>query len=227
MKIKYVLVFSFLVLFILTTNISFSQDTSFIVFPKESALKKGNYALVFELGTIFGNSNFFEAFSLTAKKHLSDKLALRFSFGGNFSAVKGNGDNYEYEIFNRSFDDYSDDFQATINFQYFLNINSKVKPFVSVGPYAEYSYSGNFTKEQYDKSETWRIGLFASLGTEMFITDNISLIGEYVLRSTYGIHSSKYFIIDNNNFISSYSYVYNKEYRLIFNSARIGFSVYF
>ena len=227
MKIKCLLFFSFLVLFFLTTNISFSQDTTFILFPKESALKKGNYALVFELGTIFGNSNFFEAFSLTAKKHLSDKLALRVSFGGNFYAVKGNGDNYEYRLFNRSFEDYSDNFQTTINFQYFLNINSKIKPFVSIGPYAEYSYSGTSSKEHYDKSETWRIGLFASLGTEMFITDNISLIGEYILRSTYGIHSSKYFNIDINNFINGYSYEYNKEYRFSFNSARIGFSVYF
>jgi hypothetical protein len=225
MKIKCKLIISSLALFILTTNISFSQDTTFIAFPKESALKKGNYALVFELGTIFRSSGFFEAFTLTAKKHLTDNLALRFSFGGNMSEGNGdqkNNDNQGFDI-TRSAEDHYYSLQTSINFQYFIKLNSKIKPFFSLGPYGEYEYSGYLYSYDYVKDEIWGVGIFASFGLEMFIMDNVSLIGEYILKATYG---KSLFKSDDPNYINS-SYRGLTEYKIRLNTARLGFSVYF
>ncbi len=154
MKIKFLLVYSFLVLFLLTSNISFSQDTTFIVFPNESALKKGNYALVFELGTIFGYSNFFEAYTLTIKNHLSDNIAVRLSFGIKYSKYSGNEQvTKDQEIISTSgFNSPYYSFQSSLNLQYFPTIKTFIKPFISLGPYAEY-----YLNESSNLSHKYRI----------------------------------------------------------------------
>jgi hypothetical protein len=227
MKIKNILPV-YITFFIICSSLNnvFSQDTTFIVMPKESALKKGNYALVFEAGTIFGSSGFFEAFTLTAKKHLTDKLAIRLSISGNM--LEGNGDEKGYDNFGgvlRGADEnHQYTFSSSINFQYFPDINSKIKPFTSIGPYAEYSYYGYFRPVYGDKQEEWGIGIFASCGLEMFIMDNISLIGEYIIKATYGKRLEKNWVSDNGFFEG---YRYFTQYKVKLNTARLGFSVYF
>jgi hypothetical protein len=204
---------------------SFSQDTTFIVFPKESALKKGNYALVFELGTMFGYPGFFEAFTLTAKKHLADNLAIRLSFGGNMFLKNGDEKSYDESgnIVSASAQNYDYTIETSINLQYYIVINHKIKPFVTFGPYTTYSFNGSSHYNYSNITEQWGVGIFSSFGLEMFIMDNISLIGEYVLKATYG--KSLYKNRNNNN--NKENYTYFNEFRIKLNTARLGFSVYF
>jgi hypothetical protein len=233
MKIKCVLVISSLILFILTTNISFSQDTTFILFPKENALKKGNYALVFELGTIFGYSSFFEAYTLTVKKHLSENLATRLSLGFNYSEKSGimQETNYQGEVSNLEYNNPNYSFQISINLQCFLTVRPLVKPFVSFGPYAEYYYreSSNISVNISDKEkmESWGLGLFGSFGLEVFAFKNISFIGEYILKATLGKSIDKRTIKDLNNGNAEESYNHSTDFNFKINTARMGFSVYF
>ena len=224
MNIKLTVILTFCCAFFLHSNFLFSQDSDQVNPVKESMLKKGIWAIVFELGTY---NNFFEAFSLTAKIHLSDRFALRLSAGTNIVETDGNSEYVDpyiqnsphyYQLNNH---DYS--FQTTLNLQYFLSLNHKIKPFISVGPYANYSYNGYINNYEYRKIEEWGIGFFSSFGVEMFILDNISLIGEYVIRGTYGKNLSK----QSESSSGYYNYSYSSEYKLNFKTARLGFSVYF
>ena len=228
MKIKkiHLILFSFFTVFSIINNL-YSQDTIVFNLHKEPELKKGEYALVFELGTIFGYSNFFEAFSLTAKKHLRDDLALRFSVGFNMDEQNGDAKDIDESgnVLRNTVYNHNYLLQTSVNVQYFITISSKIKPFVSIGPYAEYTYYNSSDVTYASKHEEWGIGAFASFGLEMFIMDNISLIGEYVIKATYGKNLYKNWTMDNSNVNESYSYF--TEYKIKLNTARLGFSVYF
>ena len=214
--------FTVLVSFLLFWGIEYGvcQDTTQQKDSGQNALKKGNYAIIFEAGTVLGHTNFFEEYNLTAKRHLSDKLALRLSIGGNTGYTTGNGNYSNYETEHRETEEYK--FVTTINFQYFLNINSKIKPFISVGPYGEILYRmDNYNDMSSSKEVDWCAGVFASFGVEMFILDNISLIGEYIFKATAGKDYYKEIVQCNTN------YLYSTEYKTSFKSARLGFTVYF
>ncbi len=156
---------------------------------------------------------------MTVKKHISDNFALRFGVGGDIrdetgETSTGSGEmNYSQ---NRTYN-----FIATLNFQYFLSSGSKIKPFVSAGPYCEYLY--NLSSSGAFKIEEWGAGIFASFGVEMFIIDNVSLIGEYIFKATAGKRYNKRF----NTVYGPEGYSYTTVYKTTFKTARLGFSVYF
>lgn len=213
-------------LFISQCNFLFSQDSDRIFLPKKTMLKKGNWALTYELGRMFGYvSNNFEAYTFTIKKHISDNLAIRLSLGSTLTNIDRDTkytNHYTYFDSTRSFNETSTyfDFQSSLNFQYYVNPNSKIKVFISLGPYAEYIYQKN-SNFNFDLSEQWALGLFGSIGSELFLFDNVSIIGEYVLKGTYGKSKYKY---DNPDF---QNYRYDYVYKLNYNTARLGFSFYF
>ena len=214
-------------LFFSQCNFLISQDSGKVTLPNESMLKKGNWAIIFEAGTIFGSSNFFESFNLTAKKHFSDCFALRLSAGVSINESNGpeNISNLSSGNFPASsnLSKSTDGFITTLNFQYFLSVNHKIKPFLSFGPYAAYSYSRQNSSSYIYKSDEWAAGFFSSFGVEMFILDNISIIGEYIMKGTYG--KKLYKSIDLYDALEDYSY--SSVYKLEFKNARLGFSVYF
>ena len=230
MNIKSIFPVFFIVFIIFSkSNIVFSQDSSSVIFPKECALKKGNYALVFELSTAFGFSNFFEPFTLTAKKHLSDNLAVRLSFGANYSKLTGDEQKlvFDNKLLSLAYINPSYFFQTSINLQYFPSVKTIVKPFISLGPLAEYTYSEASHTTDYQKSESWGIGLFSSFGLEIFPFANVSFIGEYIFKATWGKSLSKQISYDSNSNIQQETYNYLKRVDIKFKTARMGFSVYF
>jgi hypothetical protein len=226
-------VFLFIVIgIILNASFAFTQDsTKSKSYEEFTALKKGNYAIYFEFGSLLfrsrtgSNDN---ELLLTAKLHLTDRLALRISGGTGLGSEIGNGSysgNGELENHKYASDNFS--FITTINMQYFLLIKSKVNPFFSAGIYGKYSYSASKTSGySWEKMENWGIGPFASFGAEMFVLDNISVIGEYIMKGTAGRNYHKH-LSYSNNYLTGEQYDYSTAYSLDLSSFRAGLSVYF
>lgn len=221
MKAKNVLVLLLILIFSYKIN---AQDSDRVFMPKNTMLQKGKWALVFELGTIWGgNSSMFEAYALTAKKHLSDNLAVRLTFGFDMSKSSGKG-NSDYPIYENKLT-YNNDtkyyyIESSLNLQYYILKNDITKFFFSVGPYCHYSNSERYSSDT-SKYEKWNAGLFGSVGTEVFLFKNISFIGEYILKATYGKSVQK-------DKMSGYNiYSDNENFDITMKTIRIGMSVYF
>jgi outer membrane protein W len=214
---------------ILQTNFAFPQDSTKSKCSDEfTALKKGNFAINFELGYQFFRNNsplnntysdsYYELI-LSAKLHLTDRLALRISGGTDISSGRGE---YDGQITNSDEinDNYS--FNTSVNLQYFLSQKSKVKPFFSGGIYGNYIYYLDNTYG-WNKRKSWSIGPIVTFGVEMFVLDNMSFIGEYVMKATMG----KSYREEWSSIGSNYYYKSITEYKLDFKSFRAGLSVYF
>jgi hypothetical protein len=223
---KFTVILILLSILFLQNSFLYSQDSDRVFLPKNTMLKKGNWALTYELGRMFGyGTDNFEAYTFTGKKHLSDNLAIRLTVGSTLTFSNGDSkytDYYNYFDSIRHFSTKSKylDFQTSLNFQYYFNPASKIKLFISLGPYAEYNYTKHTDNDTYI-NEQWAIGLFGSLGSEIFLFENVSVIGEYVLKGTYGKSMNKYIDYHYEN------YSYESVYKLNFNTARLGFSFYF
>lgn len=220
---------------ILNASFAFTQDSSKSKSSEEfTALKKGNFAFYLEFGSLLfhtGNSNIFDSdyeWLLTAKYHLTERTALRISGGSTISGSSGVGNQYYYGTHDTLKPwNTSTSFNTTVNIQHFISLKSKVKPFFSLGIYAKYYYSSNSDKGSWGKTEEWGIGPYASFGAEFFVLDNISIIGEYILKGTIGKRYQKSWGIDNNNELQTQRYSYSTDYRLDLNTYRAGLSVYF
>lgn len=223
-------IFAIVIAIFILTNFALSQDSQTSKTSEEFvALKKGSKAINFEFGSLLfrtsssSSSDYYNyEVLLTFKTHLSDKLALRVSGGTELLHQSGTGESSSQIYTDNSVvnDNYS--FSTSVNFQYFLSLNSKVKPFFSAGIYANYLNSYNNALYGFSKREDWGVGPIASFGVEMFVLDNISLIGEYVIKATVGKSYYK-----SNYFDNSYSYTYQTAYKLDLKTVRIGASVYF
>jgi hypothetical protein len=143
-------------------------------------------------------------------------MAIRLNFkigGGDYD------ENYYSPILN---DLSSYDIESSLNIQYYLSRRNFVKPFLSVGP--TYSKNHNYRPEKgkaFYWYDDWSLGIMLTLGTEIFIYDNIGIIGEYVIKGSYkkSIYQNynSYELLESDNKIITFSA----------NTARLGFSVYF
>lgn len=210
-------------------NISFAQDSTNSKTSEEefTALKKGNFAFYLEFGSMLFSKGSYDSdydLVLTAKYHLTDKTALRVSGGTNI--FYETGIKTETASYQQNFKDNRSTFNTTVNIQHFLSLKSKVKPFLGFGIYARYYYNlDNYQNTSY-KYENWGIGPYASFGAEYFVVDNISIIGEYIMKGTAGKSYIKYLYFDEYETKES-SYEYSTVYKLDFQSFKAGLSIYF
>jgi hypothetical protein len=193
----------------------FSQEIDSFKSQDESFLKKGKVAVVFELGSLINRSTTFEGYNFLVKYHINDNSAIRLNFR------IGGGQRDDNDISNLiEFSSY--DFDINANVQFYLSQKSFVKPFISFGPtfnkdhlYLLWSYDDNFSWH-----DEWGLGLMFTMGTEIFIHDNVSLIGEYLLKGTYSETKVQ-------SYYGEYKDENIKEFKFSGNTARLGFSVYF
>jgi hypothetical protein len=187
-------------------------------------MKKGSWAIVFELGTLlwgsFGNYNSLELenYNFLIKYHLNNRTAMRLNFALNGITRKDldysiNYDN-EYKMLNLEFD---------ANLQYFITDKYFAKPFISVGPYYSLNHYNNKYKDSYSSTENnWSLGLLFTMGAEVFIYKNVGLIGEYIIKGSF----NKY----NYSYRDSHDILYEQEknvWRVKANTSRFGVSFYF
>lgn len=220
----------------INAGFAFTQDSLKFKSPEEyTALKKGNFAIYLEFGSLLFRTSSSSNYSsdnellLTAKYQLSDKTALRISGGTSLNHQNGNYNRFE-NMTNERWTNYGSNdnsFNTTVNIQHFLSVKSKIKPFFSLGVYANYYFSTDSFQDYWGKIEEWGIGPFASFGAEMFVLDNVSIIGEYILKGTAGKKYQKDLSVDYNNNVTYERYQYSTVYKADLKSYRVGLSIYF
>jgi hypothetical protein len=181
-------------------------------------LKKGNFAVMFELGKLIDRSTFFEGYNISTKYHIVDNTALRF----NFNIGEGNIDD------DGPISDYSElssyDIEINLCMQQYFKKNTFVNPFITLGILYAKNHE-NLTRGNIDFlrwNDEWSIGVGASMGAEIFIYNNVSIIGEFIFKGTY--KKSRFRLIYNNSIQLDSE---EKTYSFSANTARLGFSVYF
>jgi hypothetical protein len=201
---------------IITSSELLSQTIDSTVLNKYSSeIKKGDFAVTFDVGTIFGSSSRIESYTLSGKYHLSDKLSLRLEVSENAveetssDAIIGyNSHNYSHNI--------------VLNMQYYFSKSRKIKGFLSAGPVYSYSGYGDQSQNYAENRYNWGLGLFASLGAEYFIIDNVSLSGEYVAKATLGKDHDQF--MNDGGVLTEYVFDVKT---LKANTIRFGLCVYF
>lgn len=141
-----------------------------------NSLKSGMWAIQFAIGSNFTLKNFEDA-SLSIKKQLSDKTALRLSFTGMYN--KRERSINETVNMTRSFG-------CNVIFVYYLNPTEDFIIYLNSGP--EYSYAYNSEKGTgfFNRNKLWSFGLTAGLGSEYFVFEELSLFAEYSYLFSYG-----------------------------------------
>jgi hypothetical protein len=206
---------------------SFSQDSTCVNSFEDSPIKKGSWAIAFELGSLLWGYNEYyneniemsqkiQNYNILLKYHFSDRSSIRVNFG--FNSISLDRSSYIDAEHNTL------QFDAVINLQYFLTKKYYAKPFISAGPYYHnYTSSYNYPNENYSyKDKNWELGIIFTAGVEILVYKNIGLIAEHILKGVVEKKHSEVIGSSSGDFT-------NDKYMLKFiaNSFRLGLSLYF
>ena len=147
----------------------------------KNSLVDGSWSMQFRVANNFTLSSF-EGALISAKKHLSDKTALRFGVSANF---KHYNDEYVAE-----YDQKRTDSRVSLGLKFqlikYISPKSKLSFYYGLGPNIEYSrnkleyeYNDTTHEDRYTYNRTLGIGLLFTWGLEWFFTENLSLMAEY------------------------------------------------
>lgn len=199
--------------FLISINL-YSQVKDSSEFTKlDVQIEKGDFAITLNVGTIFGSSTNLISYGFVSKYHISDKNAIRFelSYAGEESKGSDNDIYSKYNNYSRH------DVNVIINIQHYFTILKKIKSFFSAGPVITYTRDMAQEMSYYHNRYEWGVGLFATIGAEIFIYNKISLAGEYTASGTIG---------KRKNTSSFESTQESTIYRIRANSIRFGLCVY-
>lgn len=182
-------------------------------------IKNNKFAVVFELGTVVGRTSLVERYNFLAKYHIYENFAVR--FGGDFG-VSETENTFGYSALYDDFSSYSFDLYGDL--QYYFLRKSLIKPFVTFGSFysKDYYYEEKDNWDDFRYRNEWSLGLMATLGVEVFLINNVSLVSEYITKCYYASFRSRYITSGN-----LYSDDKGKVLKATGNTFRIGFSVYF
>jgi len=196
-----------------------AQVSDSLTSKNDEFVKKDKFAVVFELGTIIGRSSLIERYNFLAKYHFCENFAIR--AGGdvgisNFESTSGNSAIYQ------NFSSYS--FSVYGDLQYYFMRKSMIKPFATLGVfYSKDYYSADKNNLDYlSYHNEWDLGIMSTLGIEMFLINNVSLVSEYIAKCYYSSRRHRYIssgVINEDE--------KSKVIKFSGNTFRIGFSVYF
>jgi hypothetical protein len=217
MKKLNIIIIALLNLFLLNTAIPQVADS--LNSKSSEFIKNNKFAVIFEFGTIIGRSSMIERYNFLAKYHFSENFAVR--AGGDFgvsSSENTSGLLAKYQDFlSYSYGLYAD-------LQYYFLRKSMIKPFVTIGSFysKDYYYAGRDNMNNLYNRDEWNLGIMSTLGFEVFLINNISLVSEYIAKCYYNSRKDKS--------INSGSLFYDeklKDVKFSGNTFRVGFSVYF
>ena len=204
---------------------SFSKD----------AMTAGSWSLQFGIQSSF-RLGVFDGYLISCKRHYSPNSAIRLGL-----TVRGDladcddddrwdrGLDFRY----KEVDGYSVSFSLVAAYQYYANPQRRVKLYYTLGPSVGGSRSrsdSEITQNRsgiLSKATTWRYsysvyaGLLATLGTEWFVAENISLLAEYgvTIRYLYGYQEDA----SGSHFSSDI----DRRFEFIPRGVLFGLSVYF
>jgi hypothetical protein len=215
----------FLMLITMTTGSAFSQESKDKLLLDDNPMQKGNWAVVFEAGTIFWgyNSNYnspeLENYNFLIKYHFDNKTAARLNF-----SLNGRSENYTDYISEYDSEGKNVILEFNANLQYFITNKYFAKPFVSFGPYYNINYNRTTNKNSNyeNKSNNWSMGVVFTFGAELFVYKNIELIGEYIIKGSFNKYN--YSSRDENDIIRENNI---SVWKVKANSSRFGVSFYF
>ncbi len=200
--------------FIFTVNV-FAQTGEAQESKQVNSLKKGNWAIQFQINDNFSLSSF-QGSSISAKYHFSNKKALRFglTLSGGFSDK--NGDVLIESSTNNQ--------NIGISTQYTIYpaVNKEVNFFFGFGPNVVLVHTN--TESKYQNTQTniedthWSIGVSGIVGVEWFVKRSISFLAEY--SSSFNYNSDKRKDSHDNE-------SHTKSYDLNSKSVKFGLSLYF
>jgi len=207
---------------------------------KENSLKKGKWALQFQIDNNFHLSSF-QGSTLSLKKHTSDTRALRLGLSVQFEYNDGQLDRPLYgpgnSPGNREFINHS--YKLDLQKLYYVNSSAAVNLFFGIGPTASYNYSKDERDTRNDdnsfvdywsyKSSGYSAGVAGIIGVEWFASKDISLLAEYETSILYRGSARE---TTRNTVQSSYQfkqYDYQSSDGILISSAAVkfGLSVYF
>lgn len=167
----------------------------------ENSLETGAWALQFQISRNFTLSRF-EGSVISAKRHFSDKKALRFGLSLNalISDAEQNSKQFTSDTLRQilTADSDSDVQNIELNVQYLFypSPEKEINLFLGVGPMVGFNRSNSETGSERGTpnsvestsqrtSKRWSLGISANLGAEWFATKNISFLAEYGLSLNY------------------------------------------
>lgn len=210
---------------------------------KENSLKKGKWALQFEVGRNFDVRGF-QGQTLSIKNHTADNRAFR--LGITVALEVGDGETKRLDggdgrrPSNTDFN--SRRFDLNLQKIFYTDITAPVNAFYGIGAAVAFAHSKNTYARSYSYdtttensyqtsvSDSWSVGMSGIFGAEWFFAENMSLLGEYSTVINYGSETRKeeYRRVVNGTEIDSNSYE-DKRNTVRISSSRVnlGLSFYF
>jgi len=219
-KLKFIIIILCLVLsgnlYSREKNYSFlkaAEDTTY----NKNSLENGKWALQFGISDNLTLSNFNGA-TLSVKRQLSDKSALRLSFKGNYKWV--GYDNFNFYVYEYLL------FTADLLYMYYLNPSDLINiyGYAGAGYSREYLYDNGYIRDGYRNTFEYSIGPSIGAGAEYFVFKSMSVFAEYNFDFRFG---KKDFY--ENGIISSANPIYKtlNINEFIYDNVKFGLSVYF
>lgn len=194
------------------------------------SLDEKDWALQFEIDNNFTLTSF-QGTIISVKYHLDTQNALR--LGTDIELFTGvRKDNKKTSGYGAGTDEQASTYTINMTFQYvrYPKPTRRILYFYGTGPFFEYtSDSYTFEKENSDSDEereemTWSLGISTIIGVECFVTQDISLLGEYGVKA--GYYSCKETYAEEGRF-EGVNKITTKELFLEPLSVKFGISVYF
>jgi hypothetical protein len=213
----------------------FAQTEASPQMETKNSLFKGSWSVQFRITNDFVLSDF-QGGTLSAKRHFSDKKAVRFGL-----SLSGNtGDSEERSVLGPMIDGTGNGLSVGLSLQYLVypSPQKSVMAFFGAGPYFNFSRSNQTsTKQTVPSSRTkwensvWSAGISGLLGVEWFVSRSLSFIAEYA--SSLGYNSAS---VEEMNEVQAPSGDFARAnesrrdasvFRLGSESVKFGLSVYF
>lgn len=226
--------FPFALIFLTIVNLHAQEEK-----PKsENGLKAGSWSLQFSINNNFNLSSF-EGTVISAKKHFSDKKAIRFGVTLNGSTRNSSVENEDFSadtLANRNEKtDKLDGFNFGFNshFMYYPSPQNAINIYWGVGPTLQLVLSkseairevlDNESQTNERKKTSISVGLSSVLGVEWFASKNISFIAEYGLQASYQYTKDEQ-SSDSSNRRTSINRL--KTFNISRDAVKFGLSVYF
>lgn len=201
---------------------------------ENSSLKEGVWAMQFQIEGFF-NLKAFQGTTISVKKHITDKSALRFGIGLSLNIST---EDYNTTLYQN---DYASDYQSRDIHENRLNVSSQylyyllgetgVNLFFGVGPLLDYSwYKSEYNRDtlmESRKSNSTGFGVIGIVGVEWFAVRSISFHAEYSTSANYNWYESTNLRESFNPSKTDESKSKRKYFNLSPQPVRFGISLYF
>ena len=218
---------------------------------RKNSLLSGKWALMFKISSF--NLYNFQGLGFSAKRHYTPNSSIRFGLDYDYSYSDSDGnDSYAYIDYGREevIESISAYHKITINIQYiyYTDPDAVINFYYGAGPSVSYSFSSSEYKRTSDysgmggpsyneeifqsQSDSYGLGLGAQgvLGVEWFVSDHISLLGEYGIIAQYEWDKYESFSKIYRDSVLYRNSVYTDDDESVYFeplSIKLGLSVYF